>query len=101
MIQSLLNGKSGAQEIYNTKGAHLLAGYSYIPESKWGVVSQTPYESSLQPLNGIMTKMFFYTIPFVIVIFRFSLFVIGKISFTFEKFGYFYDEFSYRRCICR
>ncbi|TQR13304.1 sensor domain-containing diguanylate cyclase [Psychrobacillus soli] len=80
VIQSLLNRKSGAQELYNTQGTHLLAGYSYIPESKWGVVSQTPYESGLQPLSGIMTKMFFYTLPFVILFFVLAYLLSEKLA---------------------
>ncbi|MFJ8064827.1 diguanylate cyclase [Psychrobacillus sp. NPDC096426] len=79
-IQSILNKKNGAQEIYNTKGVHLLAGYSYIPESKWGVVSQTPYASSLQPLSGIMTKMFFYSLPFVILFFMLAYLLSEKLA---------------------
>ncbi|MFJ5769701.1 diguanylate cyclase [Psychrobacillus sp. NPDC093180] len=79
-VQSLLNRKSGAQEIYNTLGVHVLAGYSYIPESKWGVVSQTPYESSLQPINGIITKMFFYSLPFVILFFLLAYLLSEKLA---------------------
>ncbi|SES09037.1 sensor domain-containing diguanylate cyclase [Psychrobacillus sp. OK032] len=84
-IQKIMNKKNGAQEIYNTQGTHLLAGYSYIPESKWGVVSQTPFESSLQPLNGIMTKMFIYSLPFVILFFVLAYLLSEKLASPLKK----------------
>lgn len=85
-IQSLLGGKSGgSQELYNTQGTHLLAGYSYISESQWGIVSQTPFKSSLQPLNGIMAKMFFYSLPFVILFFVLAYLLSEKLASPLKK----------------
>ena len=77
VVQSLMEKQSGAKEIFNLKGQHVLAGFSYIEASEWGVVSQTPYKSSLNPLSGIMQKMFFYTMPFVIV-FYFLAFLLSE-----------------------
>ncbi|MFF2752818.1 diguanylate cyclase [Psychrobacillus sp. NPDC058041] len=77
VVQRLMEKQSGAKEIFNSKGQHVLAGFSYIDASEWGVVSQTPYKSSLNPLSGIMQKMFFYTMPFVIV-FYFLAFLLSE-----------------------
>ncbi|WP_391209133.1 sensor domain-containing diguanylate cyclase [Psychrobacillus sp. L4] len=67
VVQDLMKKQSGAKEIFNTQGQRVLAGFSFIEASDWGVVSQTPYKSSLNPLSGIMKKMFFYTMPFILV----------------------------------
>lgn len=80
MIQNLLDGKNGSKEIYNTQGDHFLAGYSYVSESQWGIVSQTPFENSLQPLSSIMTKMFFYTLPFVLLFFVLAFLLSEKLA---------------------
>lgn len=85
VIEQLLNGQSGSKEIYNTQNAHFLAGYSYISESQWGIVSQTPFEISLKPLSGIMTKMFFYTLPFVILFYVLAYLLSEKLAAPLRK----------------
>ncbi|WP_144513168.1 sensor domain-containing diguanylate cyclase [Bacillus sp. FJAT-22090] len=80
VVKSLIKQKSGFQEVFNTKREHFLAGYSYISASEWGVVSQTPYKSSLAPLNGIMLKMFFYTLPFVLLFFGLAFLLSEKLA---------------------
>ncbi len=76
VVQELLDKNSGSMSTENTQGEHFLAGYFYIPQAQWGVVSQTPYKSSLQPLVGILTKVFLYSLPlaalFIFIAFHLS-----------------------------
>ena len=52
VVQKILRHESGSQKVTNSEGKEYLAGYTYIKSSKWGVVSQTPYEASIKPLTG-------------------------------------------------
>lgn len=67
VVQQLMQKKSGILELRNLGDDHFLAGYTYIDASDWGVVSQTPYASSLSKLSEIMWKMFLYSLPFVFI----------------------------------
>ncbi|WP_391121959.1 sensor domain-containing diguanylate cyclase [Psychrobacillus sp. L3] len=80
VVHDLMKKQSGAREIFNTQGQRVLAGFSFIKASDWGVVSQTPYKSSLNPLSGIMQKMFFYTMPFVIVFYLLAFLLSEKLA---------------------
>lgn len=89
VVKRLIKQESGSKEVFNTKNRHFLAGYSYIPASEWGVVSQTPYKSSLAPLNGIMFKMFFYTLPFVFLFFGLAFLLSEKLASPLKRLALF------------
>ncbi|GMB08022.1 cache domain-containing protein [Thermolongibacillus altinsuensis] len=42
VVQKLLRGQSGYEEVVNTEGVEMLASYAYIPILQWGVVAQVP-----------------------------------------------------------
>ena len=69
----ILRHESGAQKVTNSEGKEYLAGYTYIKSSKWGVVSQTPYETSVKPLKGMIYKMLLYAFPFIIFFFLLTI----------------------------
>ena len=37
IVQKLIQGKSGYEQTVNSKGVTLLAGYSYVPDNRWGI----------------------------------------------------------------
>ena len=71
--------------LVNTKGKHMLAGYNYIESSEWGIVSQTPFESSLTSLNAIMLKMFLYALPLGAFFFILAFVLSGKLASPLKK----------------
>ncbi len=50
VVQAVMSGKSGIQIVDNTKGVKMLAGFSTVPSTGWGVVAQKPLEVALAPL---------------------------------------------------
>ncbi|ETI57882.1 sensor domain-containing diguanylate cyclase [Marinomonas profundimaris] len=80
-IGTFLNGNSGLDEIIskkegglllkNSKGIEMLAGYSSIPSTDWIVITQSPLESTLLPLTGIMEKVILRTLPMASAVFLF------------------------------
>lgn len=85
VVQQLMNEKSGAQQIDNTLGKNFLAGYTYIEKSKWGVVSQTPFNSALKPLSGIMLTIFSFSLPFILIFIIVALYVSTKLASPLRK----------------
>ncbi|MDV2682963.1 sensor domain-containing diguanylate cyclase [Alkalihalophilus lindianensis] len=65
VVQKLMNGESGTLQVTNTKEKDMLAGFSHIPTSNWGIVSQTPYDVSIQPVWDTIRNMVLYSIPFI------------------------------------
>ena len=47
VVQAVTSGKDGAQLVENTKGVKMLAGYSAVASTGWGVVAQKPLEVAL------------------------------------------------------
>lgn len=85
VVQQLMKGKSGARQIHNTQDEHFLAGFTFIKKSEWGVVSQTPYNSSLGPLIGLMMKMSLYSLPFVLLFFFLAYQLSTKLASPLKK----------------
>ncbi|MBD7944305.1 GGDEF domain-containing protein [Psychrobacillus sp. Sa2BUA9] len=85
VVEKLIKGNSGSSLTENTKGDLYLAGYSFIEASNWGVVSQTPYQSSLEPLIGIILKIFLYALPFVALFLVVAFIISNKLAFPLQK----------------
>jgi diguanylate cyclase (GGDEF)-like protein len=69
VVRKLTQGKSGMEKVVNTKDVPMLAAYSFIPDSQWGVVQQTPisYINDLL-LNNIKTLYLYILPPFLILL---------------------------------
>ncbi|MGB6242092.1 MAG: sensor domain-containing diguanylate cyclase [Castellaniella sp.] len=55
-IDTVLQGLSGAQRIVNSQGIDMLAGFSYVPAAKWGIVVQRPTQATLARLDDLMHR---------------------------------------------
>lgn len=89
VVQNLMNKENGSKEIFNTKGEHVLTGYTYIAASGWGVVSQTPFDSSLNPLKGIILKMFLYALPFLLIFYILAFYISERLASPLKKLALF------------
>lgn len=85
VIEKLINGQSGSQFITNSKGIDMLAGYTNIALSQWGVVSQIPYDVAIIPVRNIIKKMFLYSIPFVTLFIIITIFLTKKLASPLRK----------------
>lgn len=79
VVLKLTQGLSGAEPVINTKGVHMLAGYTYVPYARWGVISQTPMEVAVEPAKDLVTNVVKIIIPFVIILMAFSWVVANRI----------------------
>lgn len=76
VIQELIKGNSGAMRLTNSNNIDMLAGYAYLPNAEWGIVTQRSTEATLVPVNDMMKEMIVKAIPFlfisIIIIWYFS-----------------------------
>lgn len=62
VVQKLLRGQSGYEEVVNTKGVAMLASYAYIPILQWGVVAQVPVSEVYKPYALFEKALWFASI---------------------------------------
>jgi diguanylate cyclase (GGDEF)-like protein len=80
VVQKLMAGQSGQQEVTNTEGNRFLAGYSYVREVGWGVVSQTPVSYVEESVFTLLTTMALYSLPLLIIVFLLVLWISAQLS---------------------
>ncbi|MBB1593540.1 sensor domain-containing diguanylate cyclase [Achromobacter sp. UMC46] len=66
-IQALQRGESGTMPITNSLGVDMLAGYARMQRGGWGVIVQRPLAATLEPLHGLMWRIFWYSVPAALV----------------------------------
>ncbi|XRD26953.1 diguanylate cyclase [Lysinibacillus fusiformis] len=67
VVQAVMSGKSGIQIVDNTKGVKMLAGFSTVPSTGWGVVAQKPLEVALAPSFDRVQEVIIQSVPLMIV----------------------------------
>jgi diguanylate cyclase (GGDEF)-like protein len=80
VVQKLIAGESGQQEVTNTEGVRYLAGFSVVPEVGWGIVSQTPVSYVDKNANRLISTMALYSLPLLIVVLGVVLWISGKLA---------------------
>lgn len=79
-IESLLQKRSGSGVVTNSKGIEMITGYAIMPLTNWGIVAQRPVSATLAPLDALMQKMLFHTVPFAVLIFILIWWCASKVS---------------------
>lgn len=80
VVSDLVAGRSGAKRILNLEGVDMLSSYSYIKETGWGIVSQTPTDTVLEAAKRPMMHIATYVISIMLVILLAIYWVIGRMS---------------------
>lgn len=69
VVQRLLRGYSGQQQVINIKGVPMLAGYASVPANGWGVVVVSPTHIIQKQLLSHLKKVLWYTAtPFFLLL---------------------------------
>ncbi|WP_432355683.1 sensor domain-containing diguanylate cyclase [Sporosarcina sp. A2] len=85
VISALKKGESGSMRLLNSKKQDMLAGYAYIPLSKWGVVSQRPTDIALASSKDMVKEMILKSLPFILLSAVLILYFASFISKPLEK----------------
>lgn len=70
-IDEMISHKEGGLLLNNSLHLDMLAGYAKVPSTGWTIVTQSPIESTLLPLTGIMEKVLMRTLPMALAVFLF------------------------------
>ncbi|KAF1015083.1 MAG: Diguanylate cyclase DgcM [Stenotrophomonas maltophilia] len=62
-VQAVARGENGAQQVHNSLGVPMLAGYAPVPATGWGVVAQRPTAATLSSLSRLMSSVVWNAIP--------------------------------------
>ncbi|MGE7912327.1 sensor domain-containing diguanylate cyclase [Lysinibacillus xylanilyticus] len=72
VVQAVVSGENGAQQVLNTRGVEMLAGYSNVPLTGWGVVAQRPLNVALEPSFDRVQYVAIKSIPLMLI----SIFIV-------------------------
>lgn len=69
VVQKLMKGESGEQQVRNTRNVEMLAGYSSVPANGWGIVVVSPISVIHHQLMGHLRTILGYSLfPFIILL---------------------------------
>ncbi|WEK55309.1 MAG: sensor domain-containing diguanylate cyclase [Candidatus Cohnella colombiensis] len=94
VIDQLIEGHSGTMRVVNSLGVDMLASYSYIDKSGWGIVSQTPADLILASARKLILNIYMYMIPAILIIFAVNYVLISKLAEPFSKLAKFARQLS-------
>jgi len=75
-INSVVKSISGATQVTNSLGIEMLAGFSPITTTNWGVVAQRPVTATLSSLDDLMKRVVYRTLPLAL----FTFFIIWLLA---------------------
>lgn len=68
VVDLVAAGKTGSQQLVNSKGVEMLAGYASVPSAGWGVVTQRSLNATLASMDQQMLSVAKYSFPFFVLI---------------------------------
>lgn len=77
VIDKVIAKQTGSQQLVNSKGIEMLAGYAYVPSASWGVVTQRSLSATLSSMNQQMLAVAKYSFPFFVLI-MFAVWVVSR-----------------------
>lgn len=83
VVQRVINGQRGYDEVTNTKGDVFLAGYTPVEENGWGIVVQTPAEEIRAQAVRIILKEIVYTLPIFLLLLAITILLARKLAAPF------------------
>lgn len=83
VVQKVIRGQHGYEEVTNSKGDVYLAGYTAVEENGWGIVVQTPAKAIQTQAVRIIIKEILYTLPFFLLLLFFTILLARKLAAPF------------------
>ncbi|WP_078549464.1 sensor domain-containing diguanylate cyclase [Litchfieldia alkalitelluris] len=83
IVNKLTHGKSGKELVTNTQGIDMLAAYSSITSTGWGVVQQTPVSYVNKLFQNHIKEILLYLLPPFFILLGLSIFIARKLASPF------------------
>lgn len=68
VIEQVITQQIGSQQLINSKGVEMLAGYAPVASARWGVVTQRSLKTTLAYMDQQMLEVAKYSFPFFMLI---------------------------------
>ena len=68
VVKQVVAQHAGSQQVINSKGVAMLAGYAPVPSAGWGVVTQRSLKATLAGMDQQMLAVAKYSFPFFLLI---------------------------------
>lgn len=87
-VKELMLGQSGEMELKNAPDERVLAGYSNVPASGWGIVFQTPEENVEYSVTRVVTRMSLISIPLMVLLVLLAVLISQRLAFSINRLVY-------------
>lgn len=74
------NNGNGFQQVNDSSGRAMLAGYAVVPASGWTIVAMKPTEATLAPLNSLLLQVLKHSVPFALLTLILALILAQRIA---------------------
>lgn len=85
VIQKAIQGKSGHEEVVNTRGIAFLAGYAPVDEIGWGIVVQTPVAEIGAKTKKLLSSAVLYSLPLFLIILCITILLANRLAAPFAS----------------
>lgn len=68
VVKKVIEKKTGSQQLLNSQGVEMLAGYAPVLSADWGVVTQRSLKATLEGMDQQMIAVAKYSFPFFILV---------------------------------
>lgn len=99
VVYNIMQGESGNQRVINTKGIDMLAGYSSLPNIKWGIVVQRPTKETLASLSELMDDIIKYTFLLLVLLMPLLWWMVRLISNPLQKLSNNSKDMGSNQCV--
>lgn len=69
VINRVLQGQAGSDDVLNSEETEMLAGYAPVEGAGWGIVAQRPLSATLVSLDDLMSEVLYRSLPLGIATF--------------------------------
>ena len=94
IVREIQNETSGMKITINTLGVEMVAAYSVVPATGWGIVQQTPMSSIQERLNAHIRNMLLYTLVPFFTLLILSIILAERLTRPFVKLANLMKDFS-------
>lgn len=95
-VKELMTGHSGKMRLLNSRGVEMLASYTALKETGWGVVAQTPTEFVVRDSKKLVLLIPLYTLPIMVLFIIAISLIIGKVADPLVKLARYAARLSYQ-----
>lgn len=67
-VKDTMRGISGQQRIINSQGVDMLAGYSVVSSTGWGVIAQRPADGTLERMDALLWMTVRNALPLMLIL---------------------------------